>query len=145
MAVAFVAATTLNSCGYQPGSGLCEETHIEVQPLVVKATQKPVTLPARLTTKKGGRPIAGAELEFSNRILPPWAPDQPTGSVVGVATTGADGRAEFVEAAGVKALVLGREGTRLVGYIVELRQITPVAGEHYYCHSRATAEITVEA
>jgi hypothetical protein len=59
-----------------------------------------------------------------------------------VATTGADGRAELVDAAGVNGLVSDRD-ERLIGYGVELREITDLGGE-FYCHSRATADITVE-
>ena len=137
-----VAGSSLTACSYQPGSGQCEETVIEVQPLVVNASQKPVTLPARLTTKKGSRPVVGAELVFFNRTLPPWAPDQPTGGNVGSAITGADGRAEFVAAAGVNGLVSVRD-ERLIGYSVRLQQITDIGGK-FYCHSRAAADITVE-
>jgi hypothetical protein len=140
--VVFVAVTSLSGCTLQPGSGQCEETIIEVQPLRFKASQKPVTLPARLTTKKGGRPVVGAELAFFNRTIPPWAPDRPTGRIVGTAVTGADGRAEFVDAAGVNGLVAVKD-ERLIGYIVRFQQITDVGGK-FYCHSRATADITVE-
>jgi hypothetical protein len=140
--LAFVAVASVSACGYQAGSGLCEETILEVDPIVVRASQKPVTLVATLTTKKGARPVVGAEISFFNHTLPPWAPDQPTGRGVGVATTGADGRAELVEGAGVDGLV-HISGEVLIGYGAELRQITDIGGE-FYCHSRGTAPITIE-
>lgn len=138
---ALVAINSWSACSYQPGSGQCEETVIEVEPLVVNGSQKPITLPARLTTKKSARPVAGAKLEFFNRTLPPWAPGQPTGRTVGTAITRADGKADFVAAAGVEGLVAVRD-ERLIGYAVRLREITDIGG-HFYCHSSAETSITV--
>lgn len=47
-----------------------------------------------------------------------------------------------MEAAGVDGLIAVRD-ERLIGYIVAFEQITDVGGG-FYCHSRATADITVE-
>lgn len=141
--MAFVTLAFTSACGFSPGSGLCEETTVEVESLVVGASQRPITLRARLTTEEDGHPVAGAHLIFFARTVPPSAPDQAFSHNTGTATTGPDGVAQLVVAAGADGLVAIRTD-RLIGYDVAFRPLADVGGVHY-CRSSARAPITVES
>lgn len=136
-----LAALGLGACGTTPGSGLCTETVMVVEDLLITEPEEPVTLEARLLDDQG-QPIAGAPLKFSSRTIPPFERGGTRGFVTGGEDTGADGYARHVSKPGVRGLV-GFDDEQLIGYAVEFRPLTQIDGVQY-CTADARANITIQ-
>ena len=107
---------------------------MELATLTVPAGFQSVDLPAQLTGK-GGKPVAGAELEF--HILTRLSSGQEGSFPVGVGKTDADGQASQTAGKGL----LGRNDS-LIGYAVSFRPLARIGGVQY-CAVDARTSITV--
>ena len=124
-------------CGQNSG---CVHTALELRSLPLASQNAPITLYARLTSD--GDPLAAFRLSFFLTFTGPTklvGKSGKTGDLVGYATTGDDGVANFRLPSGPAAE--GLPGETAIGYMVSLTTANPINGKQY-CDVHTDAQFT---
>lgn len=122
--------------GVIKNDGICVETELILQDVVVQDPLKPLILTAQLLAD--GKPLVGGEVNFGTKTIQAFSPDRTFdgGRHIGEATTNSEGVAEFIRPEGLDGLTLPNE--TLTGYNANFKPLTPI-NEVQYCHSRSEA------